>query len=57
MEVKSEVYGESGKKMEIHTIMKSPEFETGMEHILIFDGLFLSVSIRLARGVVSPARR
>ena len=43
MEVKSRVFGESGKKMKIQTIMKSPEFGAEMEYTLIFDGTWLWV--------------
>ncbi len=43
MEVKSKVFGESGKKMNILTIMKSPELGAEIEHTLIFDGTWLWV--------------
>lgn len=43
IEVKSTVFGESGKKMKLMTIMKSPEFDTEIEIMLIFDGTWLWV--------------
>ena len=43
MEVKSKVFGESGKRMKIQTIMKSPEMGTEIEFTLIFDGTWLWV--------------
>ena len=43
MEVRSVVFGESGKKMKILITMKSPELGAEMEHTLIFDGTWLWV--------------
>ena len=43
MNIKSVVYGESGKKMKILTTMKAPELGAEIEHIMIFDGTWLWV--------------
>lgn len=41
MSVKSVVFGESGKKMKLITIMKSPELGSGVELTLVCDGTWL----------------
>ncbi len=43
MEVNTKVFGESGKRMNIQTTLKSPEFGSEIDFSLIFDGTWLWV--------------
>ena len=47
MTVNSSVYGESGKKMRINTVLKSPDFKTEIDLLLIFDGTWLWIEQQL----------
>lgn len=47
MDVKSVVYGESGKRMKILTTIKSPELGADIKHMLIFDGTWLWVQQKI----------
>ncbi len=47
MEIKSVVFGESGKKMKIITTVNSPELGVEMENMLIFDGMWLWVQQKM----------
>ena len=49
MDVRSIVFGESGKKMKILTTMKSPELGTEIELMLIFDGTWLWVQQKVKK--------
>ncbi|MFC1884862.1 hypothetical protein ACFL2O_08830 [Thermodesulfobacteriota bacterium] len=49
MEVKSIVFGESGKKMKMQIAMKMPEMGAETEHTLIFDGTWLWVQQKVIK--------
>jgi outer membrane lipoprotein-sorting protein len=47
MEIKSTVYGESGKKMKLVTIMPTPESDVEIEITFVFDGTWLWVQNKM----------